>query len=78
MGNFLLKSILLLLKRERTLNAMSEIDVLDITICQTCTCRFNKYSKTFITASFWVLLVALYYESNFNTACTSYQMQEYI
>lgn len=43
---------------------MSEVDVLDTEICQTCTCRFNKYYKTFITASFRVLFVALYYQAN--------------
>lgn len=42
---------------------MCEVDVLGDEICQTCTCRFNKYCKIFITASFWVLLVALYYQA---------------
>lgn len=57
---------------------MSEVDVFDIEVSQACTCSFNKYSKAFITASFWVLLVAMYYQSNFNPACYSSQRQEYI
>lgn len=42
---------------------MCEVDVLDDEIGQMCTCRFSKYCKTFITASFWVLLIALYYQA---------------
>lgn len=69
MGHFALKSVK---SFERTLNVMNEIDVLAIEICQMLTCRFNKCSKIFIT--FWVVLVELCYQSNFNTACFSHQM----
>lgn len=39
MGHSVPKSAI---ERERALNVVSEIDVIDIEICQTCSCKFNK------------------------------------